>query len=225
MGRYLYVMLSRTDTGMGRVIRRFTGAHFNHVSLSLDDELRHFVSFARYHRDVALAGGYVTEPAGRLLASGASLPVRIFRLDIRDEDAQQLEQLFRLAGDRTSGLIYNSLGAFLSTLHIPCPVPGAYTCLNFAGVILGQSFSSLQALEEALSPWELYQGDYSRLVSAENSHEDPFFERRGFFRGIGDTAAHFGRLLGRLLRLRRVEDPLKAYEGTILEYNKNAVSV
>ena len=139
MKRHLYVMLSRTDTGMGRFIRFFTREKYNHVSLSLDDTLQQFVSFGRYRQDVPLAGGYVPEPAERLLSCGKTMPVKIFRLDISETDAQGLDTVFGMAGQVP--LIYNSLGALLSSCHIPCPIPGSYTCLEFAGTILGNRFS------------------------------------------------------------------------------------
>ena len=34
--RYLYVMVSRTDTGFARLIRRFTGCYYNHAAISFD---------------------------------------------------------------------------------------------------------------------------------------------------------------------------------------------
>ena len=38
--RYLYVMVSRTDTGFARLIRRFTGCYYNHAAISFDCDLR-----------------------------------------------------------------------------------------------------------------------------------------------------------------------------------------
>ena len=223
--RYLYVMLSRTDTGMGKIIRLFTRGTYNHVSLGLDDDLRSFVSFARYARDVSLAGGYVTEPAERLLVSGERLPVRIFRLEITPEQHTRLEELFSLAGHRETGLIYNSLGAMLSTWHIPCPIPGAYTCLEFAGAVLGTPFPSLQALERHLTPYEIYHGELGDRVTDNGSRCDSFFKRRGFFRGVGDTVWHFTRLLGRTLRITHCHDPIAVYDAPILSNCQNASPV
>ena len=45
--RYLYVMVSRTDTGFARLIRRFTGCYYNHAAISFDCDLRQLYSFAR----------------------------------------------------------------------------------------------------------------------------------------------------------------------------------
>ena len=102
MPRHLYIMLSRTDTGMGRLIRFFTKETYNHVSLCLDDRLDHFVSFARFRQDVPLAGGYVAEPPERLLSCGKTMPVRIFKLDISPKDAEELEAIFALAGHKSN---------------------------------------------------------------------------------------------------------------------------
>ena len=63
----LYVMISKTNTKMGNFIRFFTRYDYNHVSLSLDKELKSFVSFARIVQDAPLYGGFVTESFERFL--------------------------------------------------------------------------------------------------------------------------------------------------------------
>lgn len=206
--QYLYVMLSRTPTGMGKIIRLFTRSPYNHVSLTLDDSFRQFVSFARYRVDTPLAGGYITEPAERFLAGDSEVPVRIFRVEITDEKAQHLTKLFAWAGDRNTGLIYDSLAALLSTFHIRTHIPGAYTCLSFASKVLDIPCRSLQELADHLSPLEIFHGDLRTIVQDSNDRSDPYFTPRGFFRGTADTAAHFGRLFCRLTHIRKYQDSL-----------------
>lgn len=206
--QYLYVMLSRTPTGMGKIIRLFTRSPYNHVSLTLDDTFRQFVSFARYRVDTPLAGGYITESAERFLAGDSEVPVRIFRVEITDEKAQQLTKLFARAGDRGTGLIYDSLAALLSTFHIRTHIPGAYTCLSFASKVLDIPCRSLQELADHLSPLEIFHGDLRTVVQDSNDRSDPYFTPRGFFRGTADTAAHFGRLFCRLTRIRKYQNSL-----------------
>lgn len=204
----LYLMLSRTGTGMGAVIRLFTRYEYNHVSLSLDPELRQFVSFARYAQGVPLAGGFVEEPVERLLSNPGPLPVRIFRVDIPEEKAEELERLFSLAGNRDTGLIYNSLSALLTPMGLQLRIPGAYTCLEFASKVLEKRFRTLKALDRYLSPMEFLQGDLREISNDSGCREDDFFRRRGFLGGTRDTAAHFLRLFGRTLHLSRCPDPI-----------------
>jgi hypothetical protein len=206
MKQFLFVMISRTDTGMGRLIRFFTADRYNHVSLCLDGNFQHFVSFARYRQDVPLAGGYVTESAARLRSCGKTMPVRIFKIEISPSDAEKLKQLFQIA-DHTP-LVYNSLGALLQGCHIHCHIPGAYTCLEFAETILGKSYPSISALGDDLEPWEIYHGDLFQILKCPPSVEGPFFQRRGLQNGTYDTLKHFRILLWRILKLDRPDDPI-----------------
>ncbi len=211
MDHYLYIMLSRTNTRIARLIRCFTHARYNHVSLSLDESFQNFVSFARYNQDVALAGGYVTEPADRILHSGEQIPVKIFRVEINQTQHAQLQSLFKQAGNRDSGLIYNTLGAILAPMHLRLKVNGAYTCLEFACTILGLRCVTLQQLEEALTPYLIYDGALQDLLPELCNSKDKFFNRRGFLKGFGDTTIHMTRLLGRALHLTHCKDPVADY--------------
>lgn len=193
----LYIMLSRTDTGMGRLIRFFTRYDYNHVSLSLDPQLRSWVSFARYAVDVPLAGGFVREPAERFHLRGQAVPVRVFRVDLPGERYDKLPALFSLAGNRESGLIYNSLSALCSVFGGHWDIPGAYTCLDFACAVLGRRYSTIRALDRALEPKLYFAGDLRDVAPDNGSREDPYFRPRGFSQGIRDTLGHFRRLLSR----------------------------
>lgn len=193
----LYLMLSRTNTGMGKVIRRYTGAHYNHVSLTLDPELKSFVSFARFVEDVPLVGGYIQEPVERFLYLEGAVPVRIFRMELTQEKEAALRALFGRAGKRDTGLMYDSLSALVSRWHIP----GCHTCLSFASHVLGKRFHSLQALEEYLSPYQIFQGDLRELISDSGNRSDPYFRHRGLLRGSWDTVQHFSKLAARLTRM------------------------
>lgn len=201
----LYLMLSRTNTGMGKVIRKYTGAYFNHVSLTLDRDFRSFVSFARYRQDVPLVGGYIREPAERFLYIPGELPVRIFRIELSDQREAEIAALFDKAGDPETGLIYDSLSALVSRWHIP----GCYTCLGYTSRLLGKPFHSLQELEAHLEPYEYFSGDFRDLVADSGDRTDPFFQTRGLLRGTGDTVVHFAKLLVRLLRIVKCEDILQ----------------
>lgn len=209
----LYLMLSKTNTGMGRLIRAFTRGTYNHVSLTLDPELQSFVSFARYVRKVPLAGGFVEEPAERFLCQAGPLPVRVFRMELDPQRERELFSLFRQAGDPDTGLIYDTLGALLTTWKIRCHIRGAYTCLGFASAVLGKPFRSIQELEAYLDPYEVYHGDLRSLVTDTGDRSAPFFVHRGFWQGTGDTTIHFARLLGRILGMGKTIDPVQALCG------------
>lgn len=206
---HLYVILSRTNTGVAKLIRVFTRNYYNHVSLSLNEDLSGIVSFARCCIDTPLHGGFVTEPAERFLHEGKPVPVRVFRVEISDEKAQKLEAFFQNAGKADNGLLYNHFAAFFTMLGLNCPVPGAYTCLSFVTTVLDKPYRTLQELEKALTPYEVFSGDLRKYHQDSGCRTDRFFTRRGFWGGTKDTLVHNLRLLARFARIRKFDDPVK----------------
>ncbi|MBQ9168427.1 MAG: hypothetical protein IJX67_08490 [Oscillospiraceae bacterium] len=205
----LYLMLSRTATGMGKTIRLFTRYEYNHVSLTLDPTFQNWVSFARYVQHVPLAGGFVLETAQRFSSIEGPMPVKICRIALSENRYQQLVHLFSKAGDQDSGLIYNTFGALTTVIGCRFSLPGAYTCLDFASTVLGQQFKSIRDLDEALQDQLVFQGNLKDLLHDEQN-DDTYFIERGFWGGVWDTAVHFTRLINRLIHRSSHEDPLLA---------------
>lgn len=197
--RPVYIMASRTDTGIARLIRAVTHYPYNHVSLTLDPAFSDWYSFARYTQDAPLYGGFIHESPARLLGERADTQVRLFRVDIPEKSAAELEALLPLAGRRDSGLIYNHFDAIASALGGHVTVPGCHTCLSFACHVLDMEFKSIEALCDALSPCEIYEGSLAELLHQEAGREDAYYSHMGLLRGSGHSAALLGLLLYRTL--------------------------
>lgn len=194
----LYLMISRTDTYMGRFIRVFCRYPYNHVSLTTDPELRQWYSFARYVQDTPLFGGYIREPVERFLAKTGDADVRIFRLDMAQQQIADLEQLFSKAGHPS--MIYNQYDALASWFGGHIDIPNAYTCLGFASAVLGRRFHSIRELNKALEPYLYYNGALAALVPDSGRRDDPYFTRLGLLHGTSASAKQLGALSLRLIR-------------------------
>lgn len=200
--KYLYVMISRTSTGMARFIRTFTQYPYNHVSLTMDPTLRTWYSFARYHKDAPFYSGFIKEPVERFLADSGDATVRIFRLEIPIERARRIEQLFLQAGRPETRLIYNYFDAIASALRLKIAVAGSYTCLSFACAILGRQYRQISDLDEALSPNLYYTGSLNTLAPDSGTRTDPYFRPIGLAEGSYKSAKQLGLVTVRFLRHR-----------------------
>lgn len=196
----LYVMVSRTETGIGRIIRTVSQYPYNHVSLSLDPNLRSWVSFARHIQNAPLYGGFIHESPQRFLAEGRDAQVRIFAIDICPERYRSLEALFAIAGQIHCGLLYNLFDAAASVVGLRIPLPGAYTCLSFANTVLGSSYGSISALCRGLEAHLVYEGFLSSLVQDDGSRDEPYFRHLGPVQATWQAARHFAALSGRAFR-------------------------
>lgn len=180
---YLYIMLSRTDTGMGRFIRNVSRYPYNHVSLTLDPALRVWYSFARYHQDAPFYGGFIREPVERFLAQTGDANVRIFRREISPERYRRIEQLFLQAGRPETQLIYNYFDAAASVIRQKIAIGGAYTCLSFTCAVLERQYRKIEDLNNALKDELYYEGSLSALAPDSGNRSDVYFTRIGFVKG------------------------------------------
>ena len=207
--RSLYIMVSQTDTGIARLIRSVTHYPYNHVSLTLDPDFENWYSFARYVQDAPLYGGFIRETPARLLGRNGLTQVRIFRVDIPERAAAELEALLPLAGRQDSGLIYNHFDAAASAIGGRVSVPGCHTCLSFACSVLDRNFRTIKELCDALTSWEVYEGPLAPLLAEAESRDEIYYSRMGLVRGSCSSAALMGLLVHRTLR--HGFDSYKAY--------------
>jgi len=190
----LYVMISKTHTGIGKAIRMFSRYPYNHVALTLDSSFRNWVSFARYNRDTPLYGGFTKEPVERYFADETAdntVQVKVFALDITKEHHKNLSELFSCAGDLESGMVYNFFDIIAATVGAKIPVANAYTCLGFARAVLQKDYRSIKALDKDLESHLIYQGPLQELVSDSGNRTDLYFTRLGFIKGTRKTFKSF----------------------------------
>lgn len=204
--RTLYVMVSRTETGIARIIRAVSRYPYNHVSITLDDTLRSWYSFARYVQSAPLYSGFVRESAERLCAESGDVKVKVYRVSIPEINAARLEQLMPLAGDPESGLIYNHFDAVANAMGYHIPVPRCHTCLSFACEILDQQHTSIESLCEALNQNLIYEGDLSKLTAPDGNLEDAYFAPMSWVQGSVHSAVQLG-----ILAMRTVSHGCQCY--------------
>ena len=194
----LYIMISKTDTGIGNLIRKVSGYPYNHVSMTLDDSFRSWVSFARFHQNTPLYGGYILEPAERFLAKGQTIDIRIFAVDLTPSRHAQLQDLFSTAGTPNSGYIYNYLELLTLSVGIPCPIRNAYSCLGFANAVLGTNYRSIRELDKQMTPRLFYEGTLNDLAPDTGDRSDRYFTSLGPAENLANSIKTIGTMFRRI---------------------------
>ncbi len=196
--RYLYVMISHTGTGVGRLIRGISRYRFNHVAMTLDPSFRKWYSFARINRNVALYGGFIEESAERYFAFGTDVPVKIFKLPISEKKYAHLTDLFAKAGTLDNELVYNFFDILAAIVGWQVKIPGAYTCLGFCCTVIEHDFKNIRELEAAMGEYVFHDGNLAELVSDSGSREDRYFSRLRFPRTFLAPLKNFAVLCSRI---------------------------
>ena len=192
--RKLYVMVSNTDTGIGRLIRFACGFPFNHVSVTLDSSFRDWYSFSRYVQDAPFYGGFVRESPERFCADTGEALVRLYAVPIPEKHAKDLESMIPLATRTDHGFIYNYFEAIASYLGFSLPIPQCHTCLSFAASLLDLPCLSIQELCTELEPWLIYEGSVRDILEDSGNRGELYFSRLGLIRGTAISARRLGTL-------------------------------
>jgi len=193
--RALYVMVSQTQTGIARMIRAVSGYPYNHVSVTLDPDLREWYSFARYLHDAPLYSGFVRESPARLCGDAEDIQVRIYRVQIPEVHAVSLEELVPQANNPDSGLIYNHFDAVANAMGFRLPVPRCHTCLSFACSLLDQEHTSIESLCQALEPHMIYEGFLSQVIPPDPLPDENYFSPIGLVHSTISSTVQLSTLL------------------------------
>lgn len=200
---YIYVVFLVTNTFMGKLIRFFTRNQYSHVTVAFDRDLKKMYSFARYHINSPISGGFVVEQPDRYLCNNKDVMVKICKLPVTEEEYDRIHKEITYFHNNKEEMLYNTVNAVLSLLRKRLKVKNMYTCLEFVTHVLRiPNVMAIRELERRLNQYIVYNGSFRDIVRWEQSYtdEDDYFTRRHVIRVILDTVFHFKKVVGRLIR-------------------------
>lgn len=158
--RKIYILLTRSDTWVSRLIGLATNDTYTHASISFEPDLQPMYSFSRRFVHLPLPAGLRAEP----LDSGFykkydSIPCALYELSVTDKvyDAakNEVERMMQNAGRCP----FNLAGLILCRMQIPFHRENQYFCSEFVSEVLTRS----HALVTPKAPSLMRPNDYTHL--------------------------------------------------------------
>ncbi len=200
---YIYVVFISTNTVMGKMIRLFTRNRYSHVTVAFERDLSRMYSFARYHINSPILGGFVTEQPGRYLYGDQDVQVKICEVPVEQEEYERIREEVEFFRQNREIMIYNTLNAVLSLMGKRLTSENMYTCVEFATHLLRYpDMIKIRQLERRLEDYVVYTGGLrdTAVWKREYADEDEFFRRRQMIGIAYDTVYHFRKVVGRVIR-------------------------
>lgn len=134
--RYVYIVITRTNGLIPKVIRTFGSTKFNHVSIAFDNELINTYSFARLQYHAPFVGGLVHEYLERYtLGNKSPVPTAVFALNVSAKEFDRISrEVGRILGNRD--YIYNLFSVASYPLTGGFATSKAYSCAEFVALLL-----------------------------------------------------------------------------------------
>ena len=170
MENYIYVVISRTPTSMGKIVRKFLKEEYNHASISLDKNLSQMYSFCRFSVSNPLVGGIVRESAFTLnIGLEDDVPINVYRIPVTVKKYELISEFIYDVYNDDEIYYYNFLGAIGVISNKKHAIYKTYICTEFVMEALKQGGIKLTSLEsykitptdicEVMSPFIFYNGN------------------------------------------------------------------
>ena len=201
MEKHIYIMLSHTNTKIGKIIRLFTNYPYNHISISTNSSLQPLYSFARYHYNAALIGGFVEESLLRYLFCGKDTHIRVYDLAITEEQFHRLKSILDLYTQESSEYLYDIFYFFRNNTNRSLYY---HTCLSFAVTLLKElhilapdtKINTIKQLVEFLSSFPSVETELKVQTGTNYTWgNDKFYKKLPSKMIFTDTLKHFRKLL------------------------------
>lgn len=211
MEKYIYVVISRTPTFTGKMVRKFLRAKYNHASISLDENLSQMYSFCRFSISNPLVGGIVRESAFTLTVGfDEDVPIKVYRIPVTIGKYQLISKFINDIYNDAEVYYYNFLQAIGLIYNKKHSVYKTYICSEFVIKALMQGeidFTSVEPYQitptdicEIMGQFIFYSGnlnDYPFRQKVKTKDDELFFCKTGILYEGVYTFKHFWKVISR----------------------------
>ncbi|WP_062353868.1 hypothetical protein [Bacillus kwashiorkori] len=149
--KVIYILLTDTGTLLNRIIKWFTDAPYNHVSLAFDDKLEEVYSFGRKQPRNPLIAGFVKEDVYtgtyRYFQNTRCL---LLKINVTEDEFYNIREIIRYFDSNKDRYSYNLIGLLGVLFHHPVGRKNAYFCSQFVAEVFQRSGLDLWNLPPGL---------------------------------------------------------------------------
>ncbi|MBR4341165.1 MAG: hypothetical protein IKP88_00380 [Lachnospiraceae bacterium] len=174
--KYVYIVLIESYTGLGKILKKFTGYRYEHIAVSMDKSLTEFVSYSRKQHHHPFKAGFMREYRDYYaFEEYQKFYAKIFALPVTEEQYREIEQ-FISECENDSEQIFNLFAMLTTPILHGLRIYKAHNCMDFtakviemAGVKLEKPFYKydIPGIEKLLEGYPVKEGYVKRIDSAD----------------------------------------------------------
>ena len=136
----IYILLTRSETILSRIVYYFTAAKFTHVSIAFEQDKQMFYSSSRKNGRTMFPAGPCKEPlCGGFFKRHPDIPCAVYELTVTEEVYEKAKEEVEKIMDKADMYHYNILGLILCVFNIAYTRRHHFFCSQFVGEILRRS--------------------------------------------------------------------------------------
>lgn len=149
--KYIYIVVSKTNTLLGKVIQRRLDVNYNHCSISLEEDLESFWAFGRKKINNMFCAGFVEESKSRgFFEKFNTSKIAVLKIPVSDDQWNKLSENIEEFKIHREQYTFNALGLVYCYLGIERKRKNKYFCAQFVSEVLNASDIRLLDKPDAL---------------------------------------------------------------------------
>ncbi len=171
--RYVYVLLTGTNTVLAKTIRIYTGEPFSHASISLDKELVELYSFARKQRFNPFNAGFVKEDIEcGVFGADKNAHCGVYEIPVTEEEYEKIANMIAYFSEHRNDFGYNVKGLFAAAFDKEVADGKHFMCSQFVyHVFHANGISLFERGDGPVRPYHFHQKLTERQIYNGNLHK------------------------------------------------------
>lgn len=187
--KYIYVVLIKAKTGLGKFCRVFNQYEYTHIAVSLDRTMDDFVTFSRKFHYAPFCAGFMHEKREHYaFGSHKATKVKVYRLPVSEENYKKIcTYVKRIESDEA--YVFNFYGMLTMPFLHGLRIYKAHNCMSFVGKII--ELSEAVEMEKPFYRYNIPETDRllqafpSRVFALKKKKNDSFYMQKiGFTENI-----------------------------------------
>lgn len=191
----IYVVLIKANTGLGKILRKFSRYEYTHIAVSLDASLTDFITFSRRKHYLPLDAGFMHEYRDYYaFGKNKKVKIKVFKLPVNDENYNNiLDFIQKIEMDKE--YIFNLFSMMTMPIIHGFEIYKTYNCMSFTSKIIELTnivalekpyFKySIKDIDKRLTKFECFEG---YLVRRTSSNYDTYMKKQNLFTIISSGA-------------------------------------
>lgn len=148
----IYIVLTYSGTILSKLIKIYTQKEYSHVSISLDEDLRHMYSFGRLNPYVPFFAGFVQEsPKFGTFKRFNKTKTKIYSLEVDERQYEKITRIIRKFDLEKEKYSFNIIGLLAVALNLKIKRERSFYCAEFVKYVLDNSNLQID-LPEIIKP-------------------------------------------------------------------------
>lgn len=208
---YVYIVLVKALTGLGKFSRKINKYEYTHISVSLEEKLHDFITFSRRYHYAPFEAGFMREKVEHY-AFGKHKKVQIKVFKVPAVNMGKLKSYIHLI-EKDEEYIFNLYSMITMPFLHGFRIYKAHNCMSFVGKILELTGRvkmdkkyykyNIEEMDRLLSPYF-----YMETEIEKTRNDEAYMKKVGAFANLKSFAKLNGKLIYRMLckRNQRYEE-------------------